>query len=169
MIFVFGSNLAGVHGAGAALCAAREYGAIRGQGVGPQGNSYAIPTKDENIETLPLERIKPFVLQFLDYARIHKELRFEVTRIGCGLAGYTDNDIYPMFEDAPENCELPPGWRAPDPDRCTFISRAWGCQCELKKGHEDLQPTDKGYSSWCVSQGDGFAPGFDMKKGEIKK
>ena len=111
-IFVFGSNLAGIHGAGAAKCAREEHGAIMGQGIGRQGNSYGIPTKDENLKTLPLERIAPFVAGFLTYARENLNATFQVTRIGCGLAGYTDTDIAPMFQGAPDNCELPEGWRS---------------------------------------------------------
>lgn len=111
MIFVFGSNLAGRHGRGAALAARQLYGAIQGQGVGRQGESYAIPTKDRNLQTLQLNEIKPFVELFLEYAVAHPELRFNVTRVGCGLAGYTDKDIAPMFKGAPENCQLPVGWR----------------------------------------------------------
>lgn len=110
-IFVFGSNLAGRHGAGAALSAFRQHGAIYGQGIGIQGNSYGIPTKDENINTLPLHKIKRYVESFLKFAELNPELRFEVTRIGCGLAGYEDSDIAPMFVSAPENCILPVGWR----------------------------------------------------------
>lgn len=110
-IFVFGSNLAGRHGAGAALFARRNHGAIYGQGIGPQGNSYAIPTKDYHIQTLPLETIQGYVNEFLHYARNHPELDFQVTRIGCGLAGYTDAQIAPMFANAPSNCHLPDGWR----------------------------------------------------------
>lgn len=111
-IFVFGSNLAGRHGAGAALFARQNHGAIYGQGVGRQGNSYGIPTKDWNIHTLPLKDIREFVNEFLDYATCHQDLTFQVTRIGCGLAGYKDADIAPMFEDAPANCELPEEWKA---------------------------------------------------------
>lgn len=111
MIFVFGSNLAGRHGAGAALFARQYHGAIYGQGVGRQGESYAIPTKDSDLRTLPLREIKTYVLAFLDYAREHSELKFQVTRVGCGLAGYTDGDISPMFKGAPDNCVLPEGWR----------------------------------------------------------
>jgi hypothetical protein len=112
-IFVFGSNLAGRHGAGAALFARQHHGAINGLGFGPQGSSYAIPTKDQNIITLTLPRIAHYVFVFLEYARAHPELTFDVTRIGCGLAGYDDADISPMFKDAPENCRLPDGWRKP--------------------------------------------------------
>jgi hypothetical protein len=71
----------------------------------------AIPTKDERLVTLPLERIAPYVRTFLDYAQAHPELEFMVTRIGCGLAGYSDDQIAPMFADAPNNCQLPMGWR----------------------------------------------------------
>ena len=110
-IFVFGSNLAGRHGKGAALTARQEHGAIYGQGVGLQGRSYAIPTKDQYLRTLPLNRIKWFVDAFLEFAVKHPKLTFTVTRIGCGLAGYKDEDIAPMFENAPENCLLPEGWR----------------------------------------------------------
>lgn len=110
-IFVFGSNLAGRHGKGAALTARLQHGAIYGKGTGPQDNAYAIPTKDERLQTLALDRIKPYVEEFLNYARKHPELTFQVTRVGCGLAGYKDKDIAPMFKDAPSNCELPEGWR----------------------------------------------------------
>lgn len=111
MIFVFGSNLAGRHGKGAALHARKEHGAVLGVGVGRQGNSYAIPTKDYYLRTLPLSQIKPFVDGFLEYAHQNPYLEFQVTRIGCGLAGYSDEDISPMFKFAPDNCSLPDGWR----------------------------------------------------------
>lgn len=110
-IFVFGSNLAGRHGKGAALCARKEYGAIYGQGEGRQGESYAIPTKGYHLETLPLSHIGESVGRFLIYAASQPATSFTVTRIGCGLARYTDTDIAPMFRNAPPNCILPPGWR----------------------------------------------------------
>ena len=110
-IFVFGSNLAGRHGKGAALEARLKHGAVYGQGVGPQGNSYAIPTKYERLNTLPLDSINLAVVLFCIYARAHPELTFNVTRIGCGLPGYNDWQIAPMFHDAPANCNLPEGWR----------------------------------------------------------
>jgi len=110
MIFVFGSNLAGIHGAGAALFAKNNHGALLGQGIGRQGNSYGIPTKDSHIETLPLKDIKVFVDQFLQYAKDNPNLKFQVTRIGCGLAGYTDQQIAPMFSGAPKNCLMPASW-----------------------------------------------------------
>jgi hypothetical protein len=103
-IFVFGSNLAGRHGAGAARTARLLYGARYGVGVGPAGRSYAIPTKDYSIRTLPLDEIKPYVDQFLKFARMYPGLTFNITRIGCGLAGYKPQDIAPMFKGAPDNC-----------------------------------------------------------------
>lgn len=110
-IFVFGSNLAGRHGKGAALYAKKYKGAEYGVGIGRQGNSYAIPTKDRNLKTLPLNEIKIHVDEFIEYAKNHKELSFEVTKIGCGLAGYEESDIRPMFKDSPINCDLPDWWR----------------------------------------------------------
>lgn len=110
-VFVFGSNEAGRHGKGAALTARKEWGAKYGVGVGPTGNAYAIPTKDGKLNTLGLDDIKMHVDGFLSYANNNPDLSFIVTRIGCGLAGYTDNDIAPMFASAPKNCILPEGWR----------------------------------------------------------
>jgi hypothetical protein len=106
-IFVFGSNLAGRHGAGAALWAWRNCGAIYGQGEGLQGDSYAIPTKDEWLLTLPLERISNHVEKFKQFAREHPELQFSVTPVGCGLAGYSPDDIAPLFRWCSGNCILP--------------------------------------------------------------
>ena len=106
-IFVFGSNLAGMHGGGAAYIAYRKFGAIMGQGVGLQGQSYAIPTMQGGVET-----IRPYVDEFITFAKEHPDLTFLVTRIGCGIAGFTDDDIAPLFEKAHgvENIVLPPGW-----------------------------------------------------------
>lgn len=108
LIFVFGSNLAGRHGKGAALWALRYYGARYGQGEGRQGDSYAIPTKDAELRSLPLADIAWHVATFLQYAQEHPELAFVVTPIGCGLAGYKPGDIAPMFRGATWNCDLPP-------------------------------------------------------------
>lgn len=110
-IFVFGSNLAGRHGKGAALFAQQNHGAIYGQGIGIQGSSYAIPTKGHRMQVLELKLIQSYVRQFVGYAKNNPALTFNVTRIGCGLAGYTDDQISPMFKDAPINCNLPQGWR----------------------------------------------------------
>ncbi len=106
MIFVFGSNLAGRHGAGAALHAAKNCGAIYGQGHGLQGQSYGIPTKDHRIRTLPLHVISTFVDDFKRFARERPKMQFQVTNIGCGLAGYHVKDIAPMFKGAPDNCHF---------------------------------------------------------------
>ena len=105
--FVFGSNLAGIHGAGSAKEAVKNHGAVYGQGVGPQGKSYGIPTKDTKLDILPLSKIKPYVLSFLDYAKSHSDDTFNVVAIGCGFAGYKPEDIAPMFEGYPENVNLP--------------------------------------------------------------
>lgn len=115
MVFVFGSNTKGVHGAGAALAARREHGAVLGVGQGRTGNAYAIPTKDRQLSTLPLFVIAAHVDRFVQYARAHPALTFNVTRIGCGLAGYTDVQIGPLFAGAPDNCQLPEGWRSMPP------------------------------------------------------
>jgi len=97
--------------AGAAKHARLHHSAQWGVGEGRTGWAYAIPTKDHAIRTLPLEQIRPGVERFLDYAREHPELTFEVTAIGTGLAGYKPHQIAPMFAGAPSNCELPEGWR----------------------------------------------------------
>jgi len=110
-VFVFGSNESGIHGAGAASHAVNVHGAEMGVGYGPRDKSFALPTKNWYIETLPLERIKPFVDGFLEYARRSPQQLFYVTRIGCGFAGYDDKDIAPLFSGASGNCILPEGWR----------------------------------------------------------
>ena len=106
-IFVFGSNLSGLHGGGAAWVAYRKFGAIMGQGVGLQGQSYGIPTMQGGVET-----IRPYVDEFIGFAKSHPELTFLVTRIGCGIAGFDDAEIAPLFEAAHEvdNIVLPPHW-----------------------------------------------------------
>lgn len=110
-IFVFGSNLAGVHGSGAARTAMDKFGAVFGKGVGITGDCYAIPTKDKNINTLPLEEIKKYVDEFKEHAVRVPRTIFLVTKIGCGLAGYTDEEIAPMFVGAPKNCWFDLTWR----------------------------------------------------------
>ena len=103
-IFVFGSNLGGMHGGGAARAAYNRFGAVWGQGVGLQGQSYAIPTMQGGVET-----IKPYVDEFIEFAQTHPELKFLVTRIGCGIAGFRDEQIAPLFATAidKENIILP--------------------------------------------------------------
>ena len=94
-IFVFGSNLGGMHGGGAARAAYNRFGAVWGQGFGLQGQSYAIPTMQGGVET-----IKPYVDEFIEFAQAHPELKFLVTRIGCGIAGFRDEQIAPLFAAA---------------------------------------------------------------------
>lgn len=106
-VFVFGSNLAGRHGRGAARFAYHRRGAKYGQGEGLQGDSYAIPTKDASLQVLPLKIIEGHVQKFLGFALQNSHIDFELTPIGCGLAGYKPEDIAPMFADAPPNVELP--------------------------------------------------------------
>ncbi|MBQ3709835.1 MAG: hypothetical protein II887_03940 [Bacteroidales bacterium] len=103
-IFVFGSNLQGMHGGGAARIAVERFGAIMGQGIGLQGHSYAIPTMQGGPNT-----IRPYVDEFIKFAQQHPELTFLVTRIGCGIAGFKPADIAPLFANAVdvENIHLP--------------------------------------------------------------
>ncbi len=103
-IFVFGSNLGGFHAGGAARAAHMRFGAIWGQGVGLQGRSYAIPTMHGGVDV-----IQPYVDEFISFAQSHPDLKFLVTRIGCGIAGFTAADIAPLFANAidQENIILP--------------------------------------------------------------
>lgn len=110
VIWVFGSNLAGRHGKGAALVARREFGAVYGVGRGLTGQAYAIPTKDLVLRALPITEIEREVKLFLSHARQHPGKHFFVTRIGCDLAGYCDAQIAPMFADAPPNCDIAQPW-----------------------------------------------------------
>lgn len=110
-VFVFGSNTAGVHGAGAAQYAYNKKGAKYGSGYGHHGDSWAIPTKDDFIESLPLDMINAFVCGFLAYATCKRKLNFMVTQIGCGLAGYKPEQIAPMFVGAPKNCMFDEAWK----------------------------------------------------------
>lgn len=110
-IFVFGSNEAGIHGKGAAKFAAEKLGAGYGIGSGFTGGCYAVPTKDLRIRTLPLEHIENYVDEFIQDAIRQDNDKFFVTRIGCGLTGYKDHQIAPMFKGAPENCMFPIEWQ----------------------------------------------------------
>lgn len=107
-VFVFGSNLEGMHGGGAAYTAFKKFGAAMGCGVGHRGQSYAIPTMHGRVED-----IRPYVDEFIRYAAEHPELFFYVTRVGCGIAGFKDREIAPLFAEARElkNVCLPKGWR----------------------------------------------------------
>ena len=103
-VFVFGSNLEGLHGGGAALLAYERFGAIWGQGTGLQGKSYGIPTMHGGVDA-----IAPYVDEFIAFAREHRELKFLVTEIGCGIAGFTVEEMAPLFKGAmdEENIYLP--------------------------------------------------------------
>lgn len=103
-VFVFGSNLQGRHAGGAARVAVDSFGAIWGQGVGIQGQSYAIPTMHGGVDV-----IKPYVDDFIEYAKEHPNIKFMVTPIGCGIAGFTPEEIAPLFTAAKdmENVWLP--------------------------------------------------------------
>lgn len=109
-ILVFGSNLSGLHSKGTAAYAREHHGAVYGKGEGLQGSSYAIPTKDHALRSLPLNQIELYVSRFIEFAKEHAEMTFKVTRVGCGLAGYSDKQIAPLFARAPKNCRLPDEW-----------------------------------------------------------
>ena len=94
-VFVFGSNLEGLHGGGAALLAYERFGAVWGQGTGLQGKSYGIPTMHGGVDV-----IAPYVDEFIAFAREHRELKFLVTEIGCGIAGFTVEEMAPLFRKA---------------------------------------------------------------------
>lgn len=108
-VFVFGSNQGGIHGAGAAKVAADKYGAIRGNGLGLRGNSYAIPTKDWYLKTLSFQEIEKHVNNFIDITKKYPDKKWFVTRIGCGLAGLENENIAPLFKDA-QNCSFAKEW-----------------------------------------------------------
>lgn len=134
-IFVFGSNLAGRHGRGAAQFALKHHGAVYGQGVGLQGNSWAIPTKNHQLRVLPLNEIGLYVAAFLAQAEaLYPDREFEVTKIGCGLAGYTPEQIGPLFAMAPANVKLPVEFRE-------AIARAGACN-----GSQTYRVADDGKS-----------------------
>lgn len=105
--FVFGSNLAGRHGKGAALIARKKFGAEAGKGAGQTGLCYAIPTKDKNLKTLPLDSIRIEVMEFVRFASRNQHIDWLVTKIGCGLAGYSPEEIAPFFSEATSNVILP--------------------------------------------------------------
>lgn len=103
-VFVFGSNILGSHAGGAARTAVEKFGAIEGKGVGMQGKSYAIPTMGG------MNQIILYSRDFLEYATLRPDLTFYLTRIACGIAGYSDEQIKPLFVTAPSNVIKPEGW-----------------------------------------------------------
>lgn len=125
MIFVFGSNLKGVHGAGAARHAYQTHGATWGYGEGRSGNSYALPTKLGPWGSMTLEDIQQRVINFWEYSTYHSELDFKITQIGCGRAGWKKEDIAPLFlvkEVFGHNCYFDTAWRKFLPKNTHF----WG-------------------------------------------
>lgn len=157
-VFVFGSNLAGRHGAGAARFAAMWCGAKYGVGEGRQGNAYAVPTKDQSLRTLPLDRVEEAVQRFIRYAGTHPHEIFQVTKVGTGFAGYSDEQIAPMFSSAPENCLLPGMWqrRLRHPDLMRVIvagTRTFHDQGLLSKTMDELLAQWKGSDISIVSGG----------------
>ena len=122
----FGSNTAGIHGAGAAKEAFLKHGAKYGIGYGlsfdAKGASFAIPTKDRHIQTLPTAAVSSFVIGFLAFAKSRPDLTFKVTRIGTGLAGLKDEEMASMFAKAPINCQFDEKWKPYLGDSFTY----WG-------------------------------------------
>lgn len=110
-IFVFGSNLAGIHGAGAAKFARMHLGAKLGIGKGFTGDCFAIPTKGATLKTLTLNEIKTYIKFFKEVVHLNYELQFYVTKIGCGLAGYKDSEIAPLFKGSSSNCSFHIDWK----------------------------------------------------------
>jgi hypothetical protein len=109
-IFVFGSNLSGNHTGGAARYAHEKRGAVMGVGEGLTGECYALPTVGEDFHTMTLAKVKEHVNTFLKVANRRDDLDFQVTRVGCGIAGFKDADIAPLFADAPPNCSFDEKW-----------------------------------------------------------
>jgi len=109
-VWVFGSNTVGRHGAGAALVAVDRFDAVRGVGEGPTGRAYAIPTKDHKLRPRSLPEIQISVERFKRYAQENPGTRFFLTRVGCGLAAFRDEEIAPMFAGVSNNCSLPEQW-----------------------------------------------------------
>lgn len=106
----FGSNLSGIHGAGAARVAHKQHGAKLGVGEGITGNSYALPTKGYNISYMPLDQVHIHVQKFIDFAAQNIDTEFQVTCVGCGLAGFKNKEIAPLFSLAPGNCLFDTKW-----------------------------------------------------------
>lgn len=116
VVFVFGSNSAGIHGSGSALGAKLYFGALQFHGEGHVGRSYAIPTKNNKIKTLPLIAIEKNINTFLEYALNNPNLNFFITAVGCGRAGYHPEQIAPLFKEATSNCAFPFSWTKYFPD-----------------------------------------------------
>lgn len=165
MVFVFGSNEAGRHGKGAAEFVRRFHGAIPGRGEGAQGNAYAIPTKDARLRPRPLRRIWQAVEDFLEYAASHPDETFQVTRVGCGLAGYRDEDIWRCLL-LPGNCLLPGAWlRRLNPALMRVIVAGGrdygGHKGEWQRLRQDLDQLRDKYTDHVIEIVSGVARGAD--------
>lgn len=122
MIFCFGSNQLGRHGKGSALFAKMYHGAVQGIGEGLQGNSYALPTKIEPYILMTLEQVRDSVNRFIEFANSRSDLTFQVVKVGCNHAGFIEDEIIPLFKDAPSNCLLPGMWlKKSNPDMVRLI------------------------------------------------
>lgn len=154
-VFVFGSNLSGHHAGGAARAAMNHFGAVWGQGVGLQGQSYAIPTMQGGVET-----IEPYVQEFTEFAARHPELTFLVTRIGCGIAGFRDEEIAPLFAHAAAlpNVRLPLSFQG-CADSSVFLHG---------KAQSAAQREQKSARSWCLQAND-YLLGINGKTFDIAK
>jgi hypothetical protein len=156
-VFVFGSNRQGIHGAGAALFAARHRGAVLGQGEGLHGMSYALPTKHGPHDPAPdFALLKGSVVRFLEFAQARPCLSFMVTRVGCGLAGFTDAQVAPLFAQAPANCFLPGIWRQ---NHFPLIVAGSQGISEVETGHHLDEQVSPGFRGEIVS---GMAQGVDL-------
>lgn len=115
MIFVFGSNEKGIHGGGAARYARDNHGAVMGQGFGPMGNSFGIPTCSKPTSEpgfeIPYQKLSYYIECFIAYARRNPNETFQVTKVGCGLAGWRDDMVAPLFSNAPANCQFDTDWK----------------------------------------------------------
>jgi hypothetical protein len=121
-IFVFGSNLDGMHEGGAARFAAQRHGAALGVGEGITESSYALPTVGHMFSRMPMEQVEAAVARFLSFAAGNPEMEFQVTRVGCGIAGFADAEIAALFTDAPTNCSFDSAWSPYLPT----TTRYWG-------------------------------------------
>ena len=188
-VFVFGSNLEGVHGKGAARYARDYLGAVTGCGEGPTGQSYALPTKRAPYVDMELQEVEESVGRFLDYARANSETLFKVTRVGCNNAGFTDDLIAPLFDSAPDNCLLPGLWlrrRRPDLVRLIIAgSRGaadmeWACtaidqmtanlQGDVEVVCGGARGADKAGAEWATRQGirvHGFPAEWDSYRTKV--
>jgi len=111
-IFVFGSNLAGIHAGGAAKQAHEQFGAIWGQGEGIQGQSYAFPTLTKSFKKVTPVTLVCNATRLFKCCEDNPDKEFLLTRVGCGIAGFQDEDIRPLFENHPNNLILPEEWRS---------------------------------------------------------